>query len=106
MSKLETGLSRIVFGLYLLLIFSLGLMKPSIDAGFAELTPTDLIFPAVVLCWLTAIAVGSSSVRWRPEFSIFGFYFLALAISSIFSANPSLSFGRLPGVAYLLLLAV
>ncbi|MEO8573628.1 MAG: O-antigen ligase family protein [Pyrinomonadaceae bacterium] len=107
MSKLETGLiSSIVFGLYLLLVFSLGLMKPSVDVGLAELTPTDLLFPAVILLWLGAIAEGRCDFRWRWEFLIFAGFFLTLTISSFFSVNPRLSFGRLPGSAYLILLAV
>jgi len=105
MSIIKTGLGSIVFGLYLLLIFSLGSMKPTIDVGFAEITPTDLIFPIVALCWLAAIIAGSCRFRWRFEFSIFAFYLATLTISSVFSANPRLSFTRLLGVVYLTLLA-
>jgi O-antigen ligase len=106
MSKRITGLSSIVFGLYLVLVFSLGLMKPPVDVGFAELTPTDILFPIVFLAWLVGIVAGSCSFQWRREFLIFAIYLLALALSSIFSAKPGLSFARLPGSAYLVLLAV
>lgn len=100
----ETGIKRIAFGLFLLLIFSLGFMKPSIE--FAILTPTDVIFPLVFGCWLAAIAFGACRFKWRTEFVTFGFYFLALIVSSIFSTNPRLSFVKVAGAAYLILLAI
>ncbi|MEO6334597.1 MAG: hypothetical protein ABIO91_06390, partial [Pyrinomonadaceae bacterium] len=106
MPKLPSAVSSIVFGLYLLLVFSLGFMKPALDSGFASLTPTDLIFPVVFLSWLVALAAGYYRLEWRNEFLAFAFYFLSLTISSFFSVNPRLSFTRLAGAAYLILLAI
>ena len=106
MSNHRTTIRSLVFGLFLLLIVSLGFMKPSLDVGFVWATPTDLIFPIVFLGWLIALATGAFSVRWRTEYLIFAFYFLAVLISAIFSVNPQLSFSRLPGAAYLILLAI
>ena len=106
MSNRGTGLSSIVFGLYLLLVFSLGSMKPTVDVGFAALTPTDLLFPIVLVGWIVGIVAGGCSFRWQREFPIFALYLLALTISAIFSVNPGFSFARLPGAAYLVLLAV
>ena len=81
-------------------------MKPSIDVGFAALTPADIVFPAFLVCWLVGVATGIFKFKWRPEFWTFVFYFLALLISAIFSVNPSLSFAKLAGASYLILLAV
>lgn len=99
-------MTRIAFGFYLLLVFSLGVMKPSIETGFASLAPTDVLFPLVFALWIAAIATGDGRFEWRTEFLAFGFYFLALIVSSIFSINPGFSFVRLAGIAYLILLAV
>ncbi len=106
MSQDHTGSGRIVFGLFLLLVFSLGFMKPSIGSAFASLTLTDVIFPIVFVCWILAIAGGAYRFGWRIEFLAFAFYFVALLISSILSVNPRLSFVRLAGTGYLILLAV
>jgi hypothetical protein len=106
MSDPKTRFGSFVFGLFLLLIFSLGFMRPSVDAGRALLTPTDLIFPAVFTCWLIAIAFGAIRITWRSEFLAFGAYFVALFVSAVFSVAPRLSFVRLAGAAYLMLLAV
>ncbi|MEP7148498.1 MAG: O-antigen ligase family protein [Acidobacteriota bacterium] len=106
MSKPETGIRRIVFGLFLLLIFSLGIMKPSAEMCTLSLTPTDLIFPFVFVCWFAALTTGYYRFKRRAEFLAFALYFLALAISSIFSINPGLSFIKLTGHAYLILLAI
>ena len=97
---------RIAFGIFLLLIFSLGFMKPSIETGFAQLTPTDVIFPLVFVCAIASIAVGFDNFKWRTDLLAFGFYFIALIVSAIFSVNPRLSFIKLAGSAYLMILAV
>jgi hypothetical protein len=81
-------------------------MKPSIETGFASLTPTDVIFPFVLICWIAVVAIYDGGFKWRTEYFAFGFYFFTLVISSIFSINPRLSFIKLAGTAYLILLAV
>ena len=106
MSDYKTGTGRIAFGIFLLLIFSLGLMKPSIETGFASLTPTDLIFPLAFVSWCAAIVVGDCKFKWRDEYWAFAFYFFALIVSSIFSISPRLSFIKLTGAGYLVFLAV
>jgi len=97
---------RIAFGIFLLLIFSLGFMKPSIETGFASLTPTDVIFPLAFVCWIGVLAADSGKFKWRPEYSAFALYFLALIVSAIFSVNPRFSFIKVAASAYLIMLAV
>ena len=106
MSKPEFSLDKIVFGLFILLVLSLGLMKPTLQFGTVALTPTDLLFPLVFVMWLITVVVGGKQLRWRSEYWAFGFYLLALALSSVFSVDRRLSFVRLLGVTYLVLLAV
>src|SRR4030095_7718427 len=106
MARLETGIRSIVFALFLVVIFSLGLMKPSVEVGFASLTFTDFIFPVALFGWLIAIAKGHCRFEWRREYWAFAFYFVALTLSALFSVNPRLSFVRLAGVGYLIGLAV
>jgi O-antigen ligase len=96
---------RIAFGIFLLLIFSLGFMKPSVETGFASLTPTDVIFPLAFVCWIAALLIGDDGFKWRTEFWALGVYFLALLVSCIFSINPRLSFIKLAGAAYMIMLA-
>lgn len=97
---------RIAFGIFLLLVFSLGFMKPSVETASASLTPTDVIFPLAFVCWIAALLIGGDGFKWRTEFWTFGIYFLALVVSCIFSINPRLSFTKLAGAAYLIMLAL
>ena len=106
MSNRNEAITRVVFGLLLLVIFSVGFMKPSIGLRFGSLQLTDLIFPAAFLCWLVAIAAGASEFRWRAEYWVFAFYLAALFVSAIFSVNARLSFIKLAGTFYLVLLAI
>jgi len=97
---------RIAFGIFLVLIFSIGFMKPSIETGFASLTPTDLIFPLALVCWIAVLGADYGNFRWRKEYSAFALYFLALIVSAIFSVNPRFSFIKVAATAYLIMLAV
>lgn len=102
---MKNGIQKIVFALLLAVIFSLGLMKPRVETGLAAITPTDLVFPILLVFWLAGIATGSVRFRWNRRYWSFAIYFAALLISSIFSIDPARSFIKLAGIAYLLLLA-
>jgi hypothetical protein len=65
-----------------------------------------VIFPFVLICWIAVVAIYDRGFKWRTEYFAFGFYFFTLVISSIFSINPRLSFIKLAGTTYLILLAV
>ena len=106
MSKRRKGIGQIVFGLFLAVVFSLGLMKPSIGAMYASVTPTDLIFPVLLVCWILDITIGSDRFKWRAEFYTFALFFLALLISVVFSVDPVRSFIKLAGAGYLIVLAI
>ena len=104
--KSENMIGRVVCALFLLLVISLGFMKPGIDASVATLTPTDLVFPVLFLVWILAIAARRVSFVWHPAYVAFAVYFFALALSAVFSSQPRLSFAKLAGEGYLMLLPV
>ena len=106
MSKLRIGIGQTVFGLFLCLVFSLALMKPSIGALYAALTLTDLIFPVLFIFWVLEVAVGEGRFKWRPEFYAFSIFLLSLLISAAFSVDPARSFIKLSSAVYLILLAI
>ena len=93
--------------LFLLLIFSLPLIRPFNTVIFGLLVPyTDFIFLFVFAFWLAALIRGETVFR-RDKFYIFiALYGLALIISTIFSTQPERSFFKLLGEFYLFALAV
>ena len=100
----ESGFRRAVFGIFLVLVFTLGMMKPGLDVGFASLTPTDLIFPLLFVVFLAGIVTGKLSVEWHPAYWSLLVYFGALLLSAIYSENPRRSFVKLTGETYLITL--
>ena len=107
MPKPRTGIGQIVFGLFLCLVFSLGLMKPGIGAAaYSAITLTDFIFPALFIVWVVNVTVGEDRFRWRPEFYAFAIFFLTLLISAAFSVDPTRSFTKLATAGYLIVLAI
>lgn len=102
----QTAISKASFVLFIVVVFSLGFMKPSIDARYANLTPTDLIFPVFFLVWVSAVAARAIRFEWRIEYWAFVVYFGAMLVSALASENPELSVRRLVGVFYLILLAI
>jgi hypothetical protein len=93
-AKLHNGIERVVFTLYLVLLFSLGFMKPTLESPFAALTPTDLIFPLVFACWLGSIFIGVFPFKWNNAYWAFLLYLSALLISAIFSNGLRELFGN------------
>ena len=100
----ESGFRRAVFGVFLILVFTLGLMKPGVDVRFAVLTPTDLIFPLVFIMFLAGVVTGKLTVEWHPAYWSLLAYFGALLLSAIYSENPRRSFVKLTGETYLITL--
>ena len=105
-SESENVISRVVFALFLTLVFSLALMKPGVTIGSVIVAPTDLIFPIVALACVVAIVTGKMRFVWHRAYWALLVYFVALALSAIFSTRPQLSVIKLTGESYLLLLAV
>lgn len=96
----------IAFGLFLVVVFSLGLMKPTLGTPLGLVTPTELIFVVFGLAWIAAIITRASRPAWQNTYFALVIYFLAMLTSAIFSGNPSVSFTKLAGEIYLLTLAI
>ena len=91
---------------FIMLIFSLGFMRPNFQVSGLVVQFTDLLFLASIALFAVSIAAGNRSFRYDRIFSVFGIYFLALAISAALSPEPLFSLAKLVGEAYLILLAV
>ncbi|HEX8638713.1 MAG TPA: O-antigen ligase family protein, partial [Pyrinomonadaceae bacterium] len=99
-------LQKIVWFFFLALVFSLALMQPLVFFGGRRLSPTDFIFPILVLLWLASLLTLRKRLRWDNFYWILLFYFASMTFSAIFSINPPGSFIKLLGELYLLGLAV
>lgn len=106
LDKTETEPPPFVAALLLATVFSLGFMKPSVAFGGIRLTPTDFLFPFLLIAFLTALLLGRIRLKSSPAYPVFGFYALAMAISAAYSENPTVSFTRLIGELYLICLAI
>lgn len=104
--RLQNAFQTLVFTLFLTIPFSLGFMLPMVSIGPSLLTPTELVFPLFFLSWFFALITGALPFRWRAEYGAFALYVVVMAVASVFSMNPSLSFTKLAGVVYLALLAL
>lgn len=102
----HTAISKATLLLFLVVVFSLGFMKPSLEIWFVDLTITDLLFPFFLLSWVIALATRTLCLKWRVEYWAFVVFFAAMLVSAIASENQDLSFRRVVGVLYLILLAV
>ncbi len=91
---------------FLVLVFSLGFMQPSISIPSFQVPLTDFIFLAVFFIWLLSILLKKTDFRFGKFYIPLIFYFFALLFSTVFSDNPKLSFIKLCGEIYLIGLAV
>ena len=105
-SSARNAINKIVFALFLVVVFSVGFMKPEIHLFRATLIVPDLLFPLLFLLWVVAAVVGTARFKWHPAYLGFAAYLLALLVASIFSIKPHLSFVKYVGIIYLVLLAV
>ena len=106
MENVKNAFGKFVFALYLVLVFSLAFMKPTVDVGFAAVTPTDVVFPLFFVAWLAGLAIGAYRLQWRAAYWALALYVGALVVSTIFSINPTQSSTKLAGVIFLCLLAI
>lgn len=102
----DSKFSKLIRILFLALVASLAVMKPSIYFGGFNLPPTDFLFLAVFSLWLIFLLTGHGSFRFHKFYFLLLFYFAAMAISTAFSENPKQSFIKLSGISYLLGLAI
>lgn len=91
---------------FLILVFSLGFMQPSISIPGFRVPLTDFIFLVAFSIWLVSIFLKKTAFRFGRFYIPLIFYFLALVFSTIFSVNPKHSFIKLLGETYLIGLAV
>ncbi|MEQ1922263.1 MAG: O-antigen ligase family protein [Pyrinomonadaceae bacterium] len=88
--------------LFLLLVFSLPLVRPFNFRLFGLLVPyTDLIFLASFGLWCISIIRRETSLRIDRLFLFVGFYGVAFTISTFLSVDPTKSFYKLLGEYYL-----
>ena len=87
-------------------VFSLGFMKPSFGFAGSGITPTDLLFPILLLSFVVGILTRSVRPVWSPSYLIFGVYAVAMIVSCFFSPEPRRSLAKFLGELYLIGLAV
>ena len=100
-------LNKIVFGLFLLLIFSLGFMQPwafSLSGFLVHFT--DLIFLITFSLWIFSLLLKKNDFRLSKFYIPLAFYLAAMILSAVFSEDPKQSFIKLLGGFYLIGLAV
>lgn len=99
-------LNNLVFFFYLLLVFSLGFMKPAIEVENFDVPFTDIIFLLSFSLWLLSVLLRKSKFRLHKFYWLLLGYFSAMLLSTVFSINPQTSFVKLLGEIYLLSLPV
>lgn len=98
--------NKILLSGFLVLILSLGFMQPFVPVGSFRLPLTDFIFPFVCGFWLVGLWLKKTAFRSGRFYLPLLLYFSALFLSTVFSRNPGISFGKLAGEMYLIGLAV
>jgi putative inorganic carbon (hco3(-)) transporter len=99
-------LNKFVLFFYLLLIFSLGFMQPSVSVYGFQVPPTDFIFLITFALWFLALIFRKTDFRWHNFYWILLLYFSAMILPTVFSENPTKSFVKLLSQIYLFGLAV
>ena len=92
--------------LALALIFSLASMQPAIPLLGSIAVPTDFLFVAVLLTWLSMLLSGRSAFAWDKAFGWLALYFAAGLASAVVSGDPMRSAPALLKNLYLLSLPV
>ncbi|MFN3329827.1 MAG: O-antigen ligase family protein, partial [Pyrinomonadaceae bacterium] len=87
-------------------IFSLGYIQPSVFVLGFTVAPSDFLFPLVFAFWFLAVAKKQIYLSWHSFFQLLLLYFLAMAISALFSEDVFRSSVKLFTQIYLLLLPV
>lgn len=105
-AKVSPTFSGVAWFVVLLLIVSLGTMQPFVFVALQKLSPTDLIFPFALMLWVGGLVFQRIRLRIDHSYWFLAAYFAAMALSSIFSVNPSSSYIKLIGEGYLLGIAV
>jgi O-antigen ligase len=99
-------ISRFALAAYLVLVFSLGFMQPSVSILGFRVPLADFIFLVTFSIWLVSIFFKKTAFRFGNFYFPLILYFLALVFSTIFSNDLQHSFIKLLGEIYLIGLAV
>jgi O-antigen ligase len=91
---------------FFVLLASLPLMKWGLPINGLVAFPADLLFVITTMLWVAAIALGQARLHLDRSFLLLAAYFAAMAVSAVFSVNPSVSAFKLLTQVYLLLLPV
>jgi len=98
---------KITKALFLLLVFSLPLVRPfNFDFGEFTLPFTDVIFLAVFFFWIVSLIRREIELPLDGFLAVAIFYAAALTLSAAFSEEPRRSFLKLGGEVYLIVLAI
>lgn len=92
--------------LFLLLIFSLGFMQPSINVSGLRATLTDGLFLLVSVVFAAAWLSRKTDLSPDTIYKYLAAFLLAMAMSAVFSIEPTISSIKLAGVAYLIALTI
>ena len=101
-----SGPELIVWICYLVLIFSLGFMQPYVTRFNNRIMITEFVFVVTVFVWLLVLAFRKLRLKWTTSFWVFGFYLIALGVSTLFSVDPYKSQVKFLSIIYLVGLAV
>lgn len=95
---------RIAKTAFLLLVFSLPLMKPDLVVGGLPATATDLLFLVAASALGVAVLRGKARLRADPLHSVLLVYFAAMLVSVLAAQDPARAWLKLATQAYLLCL--
>ncbi|MBA2378661.1 MAG: O-antigen ligase family protein [Blastocatellia bacterium] len=95
-----------MIALLLLMVVSLGFMRPNVGIGGFRIQATEILF--IFTAGIFAVACLTRSAAFRPNrfHFLICLYFISLFASAAFSISPGFSFVKLSGEAYLLGLAI
>ena len=105
-SALQRVLAIIVNGGFLVLVFSLGFMWPSLNVYNLSIPVTDFIFLVVFVIWAIALAFRATKIVRSRFYYVALFFLAACLLSTIFSADTERSLVKLAGEMYLVGLSV
>lgn len=98
-------LTTIVEWTFLVLIFSLAFMRPSVFLLGSTAVATDFIFLACAVLFAVAVAFRHALFEFDRAYIWLGIYALALTLSALLSIDTARSIRRLPAELYLIGLA-
>ncbi len=102
----RSRLNSLLWISFLVLVLSIGFMRPSVTVANRQIAPPDLIFPFVALLLFIAVCLRTARLGWDGSYLYFAAYFASMTLSSAFSAVPPANGVKLFGEAYLIGLAI